>query len=30
MSWTIDIMSLKDNQTKAKRIDPNKFTIGTV
>ena len=30
MSWTIDRMSLKDNQTKAKRIDPNKFTISMV
>ena len=30
MSWTTDRMSLKDNQTKAKRIDPNKFTISMV
>ena len=30
MSWTTDGMGLKDNQTKARRIDPNKFTLGTV
>ena len=30
MSWTTDIMGLKDNQTKARRIDPNKFILGTV
>ena len=30
MSWTMTRMGLKDNQTKAKRIDPNKFTLGTV
>ena len=30
MSWTTDRMGLKDNQTKARRIDPNKFTFGTV
>ena len=30
MSWTIDRMSLKDNQTKVRRIDLNKFTLDTV
>ena len=30
MSWTTDRMSLKDNQTKVRRIDPNKFALGTV
>ena len=30
MSWITDIMSLKDNQTKVRRIDLNKFTLGTV
>ena len=30
MSWITDRMGLKDNQTKARRIDPNKFTLGTV
>ena len=30
MSWTTDRMSLKDNETKARRIDPNKFTLITV
>ena len=30
MSWTTDRMGLKDNQTKAKMIDPNKFTLGMV
>ena len=30
MSWTTDRMGLKDNQTKARRIDPNKFTLSMV
>ena len=30
MSWITDRMSLKDNQTKVRRIDLNKFTLGTV
>ena len=30
MSWTTNRMYLKDYQTKARRIDPNKFTLGTV
>ena len=30
MSWTTDRMSLKDNQTKVRRIDLNKFTFGSV
>ena len=30
MSWTTNRMSLKDNQTKAKRIYLNKFTLSTV
>ena len=30
MSWTTDRMGLKDNQTKVRRIDLNKFTLGTV
>ena len=30
MSWTMDRIGLKDNQTKARRIDLNKFTIGLV
>ena len=30
MSWTMDRMGLKDNRTKARRIDPNKFTLGAV
>ena len=30
MSWTTDRMSLKDNQTKTREIDPNKFALGMV
>ena len=30
MSWTMDIIGLKDNQTKVRRIDLNKFTLGQV
>ena len=30
MSWATDKMGLKDNRTKARRIDPNKFTFGTI
>ena len=30
MSWTTDRMGLKDNQTKVRRINLNKFTLGTV
>ena len=30
MSWTTDIIGLKDNQTKTRRIDLNKFTLGPV
>ena len=30
MSWTTNRMGLKDNQTKVRRIDLNKFTLVTV
>ena len=30
MSWTTDRMGLKDNQTKVRRINLNKFTLGTI
>ena len=30
MNWTTDKIGLKDNQTKARRIDLNKFTLGLV
>ena len=30
MSWTTDRIDLKDNQTKTRRIDLNKFTLGLV
>ena len=30
MSWTKNRMSLKDNQMKVRRIDPNKFALGTI
>ena len=30
MNWTMDKIGLKDNQTNAKRIDLNKFTLGPV
>ena len=30
MSWTTDRIGLKDNQTKTRRIDLNKFTLGPV
>ena len=30
MNWTTDKIDLKDNQTKARRIDLNKFTLDPV
>ena len=30
MSWTTDRMSLKDNQTKLRMIDLNKFTLDPI
>ena len=30
MSWTTDKMGLKDSKTKARMINPSKFTLGTV
>ena len=30
MNWTTDKIGLKDNQTKTRRIDLNKFTLGQV
>ena len=30
MNWAMVRMSLKDNQAKARRIDPSKFTLDTV
>ena len=30
MSWTTNRMGLKDDQTKVKRIDLNKFTFNTI
>ena len=30
MNWTTDKIGLKDNQTKAKMIDLNKFALGPV
>ena len=30
MNWTMDKIGLKDNQTKAKMIDLNKFVFGPV
>ena len=30
MNWTMDKIGLKDNQTKAKMIDLNKFVLGPV
>ena len=30
MSWTMNRMSLKGNQIKAREIDPNKIALGTV
>ena len=30
MNWTTNKISLKDNQTRARRIDLNKFTLGPI
>ena len=30
MNWTTDKIDLKDNKTKARMIDLNKFTLGLV
>ena len=30
MNWKIDKIGLKDNQTKARRIDLNKFALSLV
>ena len=30
MNWITDKIRLKDNQTKARRIDLNKFTLGLI
>ena len=30
MSWTMDKMGLKGNQTKVREIDLNKFALGTI
>ena len=30
MNWTMDKIGLKDNQTKARKIDLNKFTLGPI
>ena len=30
MNWTMDKIVLKDNQTKTRRVDLNKFTLGPI